>query len=98
MGSLKLMTLILTFLNTSDGKKSVKEKTNVMNKTTTTCEEGEDTNARIYRAEVSPKNRFPYHIEILLHFEWDVYEMKHRCAGVLISKKHILTNAHCFFM
>ena len=58
----------------------------------------EDTNARIYRAEVSPKNRFPYHIEILLDFEWDVYEMKHRCAGVLISKKHILTNAHCFFM
>ena len=39
------MTLILTFLSTSDGKKSVKEKTNVMNKTTTTCEEGEDTNA-----------------------------------------------------
>ena len=99
MLSLKLMVLILTFLSISDCQKSGKGKKKVMNNT---CGEERDTNARLFRGDVAPKNRFPYYIQLIIHFEWDTGEyipsMKHRCAGVLISKKHILTNAHCFFL
>ena len=50
-------------------------------------------NTRIYKGRNARKNRYPWQIFLKISSKDD----EDFCGGTLISTKHILTAAHCFF-
>ena len=59
------------------------------------------SNARIYRGQDAPKNKYPFYVDLFITFDNAKDKngeklMKHG-SGVLISKIHILTTAHIFY-
>ena len=60
------------------------------------------SNARIYRGQDAPKNKYPFYVDLFIHFENAKNEKgdnlkRHHGSGVIISKIHILTCAHIFY-
>ena len=60
------------------------------------------SNARIYRGEDAPKNKYPFYIDIHVTFPQVIQpdsniSLTNHGGGALISKSHILTVAHLFY-
>ena len=59
------------------------------------------SNARIYRGQDAPKNKYPFYVDLFITFhnakDGNGEKLMKHGSGVLISKIHILTTAHIFY-
>ena len=55
------------------------------------------SNSRIFNGNNSTiKGRYPWHVHLKISFE--AFDGEFTCGGVLISKKHVVTTAHCIHL
>ena len=61
------------------------------------AKKGTAKNSRIYNGRDAKNGQYPWHIYLKIVAQVGPDESYFNCGGSLISRKHILTAAHCFF-
>ena len=92
MPLLKNLVLIFIFMYLS---------TDTLADNTITKDSSLHSNARIYRGQDAPKNKYPFYVDLFITFENAKDEkgekLQHHGSGIMISKIHILICAHIFY-